>query len=469
MPKRNLIWVSAILAGAIVTAWVVHEPPPMPPQQVEMDGFDCVLEAGRFLRENCYHTLEAEALHRAAARGMVAAVDEFSSYVSPERVEAFQKRMKGLVCATGLIAEARADRLMIQDVLVGSPAWRAGIAPGDEILSINGRLAGEVSSTEVENLLSAGQAGSSLSLEIARIGGKVRPVTLRREEFHLETVQGLCRDRFAQPVYQLTPAGDVAYVRVCEFVRNTPQQLAVALRQLPNPCGLVLDLRGNPGGRFSSAVEVADMFLSEGLIATVAGRTGPPARYSASAEGTYLPEAPLVVLIDGASASGAEIVAGALKLHGRAVLIGTRTRGKAYLQTMLELPNGLGQVNLTTAEVFLGSAIPFAHKPGREQWGITPHQEVLLPAMDVLRIRRLRSQGHTGLGQITSSPGERSELDGVAERVREILRLDRQLAEAVRLLSQLETFQAILSEQTRGATSPDGLEEDERTDQHTGH
>jgi len=469
MPKRNLIWVSAILAVAIVTAWVVHEPRPMPPQHVETDGWDCVIETGRFLREHGYHTLEAEAIYRAAARGMVTAVDEFSSYVPPERIEAFQKRMEGLVCATGLIAEARGDRLMVQDVLVGSPAFRAGIAPGDEILSLNGRLAGEVSFAEAEGLLAAGQPGSCLSLQIARIGGKVRPVNLRREEFALETVQGLCRDRLGQPVYQVTQAGDVAYVRICEFVRNTPQQLAVALRQLPNPCGLVLDLRGNPGGRFSSAVEVADMFLGEGLIATVAGRNGPPARYSASAEGTYLPGVPLAVLIDGGSASGAEIVAGALELHGRALLIGTRTRGKAYLQSMLELPEGLGQVNLTTAEVFLGSAMPFARKPGSDQWGITPHKEVLLPARHVLRIRRLRSQGSVGQIQVTSSPEGQSNSNRVAERVREILRLDLQLAEAVRLLCQPEALQAILSEHNRRAAPPDRFEEDERTDQHTGH
>ena len=211
------------------------------------------------------------------------------------------------------------------------------------------------------------------------------------------------------------------------------------------------------------------MFLTEGLIATVAGRTGLPARYSANAEGTYLPEAPLAVLIDGASASGAEIVAGALKLHRRAVLIGTRTRGKAYLQSMLELPDGLGQVNLTTAEVFIGSAIPFAHKPGREQWGITPHQEVLLSARDVLRIRRLRSQGPAGQAQATSGLGGRGELDRVAERVEGILELDLQLAEAVRLLSQPEAFEAVLSEHTRGADPPDRIEEDERTDEHTGH
>ena len=469
MPKRNLIWVSAILAVAIVTAWVVHEPLPLPPQELEQDGFHCIIETDQFLRENCYHTVEAEALYRAAARGMVTAVDEFSSYVPPEKVEAFQKRMEGLVCATGLIVEVRSGRLMVQDVLVGSPAWRAGIAPGDEIVSIDGRLAGEISSADVENLLSAAQPGSCVALELARVGGKVRPITLRCEEFALETIEGICRDPLGQPVYQLTPAGDVAYVRVCEFVPNTPEHLAVALRQLPNSCGLILDLRGNPGGQFSSAVAVADMFLSEGLIATVAGRTGPPERYSAGAEGTYLPEAPLAVLIDGASASGAEIVAGALKLHGRALLIGTRTRGKPYLQSMLQLPEGLGQVNLTTAEIFLGSAIPLARKPGRQQWGITPHKQVVLPTDRVLQIRRLHNRGAVGQAQATTLPRGQGGYSGAAERVESILALDLQLAEAVRLLCRPETFRAILSEYTRRAASPDRIAEDERTDEHTGH
>jgi len=469
MPKRNLIWLGAILAGVVVTAWVVRKPACPPQQELQQGGLDCVIQTCRFLQEHSYRPPAAEALYRAAARGMVTAVDEFSSYVPPERVKAFQKRMEGRVCSTGIVLEARGDRLRVRDVLVGSPAWRQGVLPGDEILSFDGRAAGEISFAEAESLLSGGQPGSSLDLEIGRAGRPVRAVTLRREEFALETVQGLCRDRFGQPVYQLTGAGDVAYIRISEFVGDTPERLGVALRQLPGPCSLVLDLRGNPGGRFSSAIKVADMFLTQGLIATVAGRAGPPARYSASAEGTYLSEAPMVVLIDGASASGAEIVAGALKLHGRAVLIGARTRGKACLQSMLALPNGLGQVNLTTAEVFLGSAIPFARRPGCKEWGVTPHEEVFLPRGHLLRIRRLRRRGPAGRTQAASGPAAWGEFNQVADRVNEILRLDLPLAEAVRLLRRREAFQAILSGQRREEACPEDSEADERTDEHTGH
>jgi carboxyl-terminal processing protease len=365
--------------------------------------------------------------------------------------------MEGTDRGVGLTVEQGAWQTRVHRVLFGSPAASASLATGDVILTIDGQAAGSVTAAEVERRLNDGPLGSTVRLEVAGGDEKVREVTLERREFPVESVVGLLRRQDGQWSYLVRPDPAIAYVRVREFVRDTAEAVQTALRQLEAPRGLVLDLRDNPGGQFPVAVEVAELFLREGPIVTLVDESGRQEPYTARAQGSYPEDLRLVVLINGQTASAAEIVAGALEFNHRAVLVGTRTRGKGAIQGMFRLPEGLGEMNLTTAEFLLGGGRSIDRRPGRENWGIAPDVEVVLSAVDgwwllQLRVqleaprllweasttRRARARSRTpatGRGVAPSSP---------LATAAAILELDGQLRTAVELLEAPDRFDAIL-------------------------
>jgi C-terminal processing protease CtpA/Prc len=205
-----------------------------------------------------------------------------------------------------------------------------------------------------------------VELRVQVYGHAPRTITLRPEEFLIESVEGLYRDDEGQWVCRIPKEENLIYLRIREFVPDTLDQLQQHLRGL-NVAGLVLDLRDNPGGEFTQALAVSDLFLDHGTIVTVRSRqeTKHYTAHSSGGVGRF----PLVVLVNGGSASGAEIVAGSLAVNDRSVLLGTRTCGKGCMQEQIPLGD-LGQINLTTAEYFVGEDQPISFV------GVTPHEEV---------------------------------------------------------------------------------------------
>jgi carboxyl-terminal processing protease len=228
----------------------------------------------------------------------------------------------------------------------GSPAQRAGLRAGDQIVRIDGTDIGADLAGAIARM--RGVSGSVVALSIRREGNpELLEFALRRAQVEVHSV-------LAQ---SLEPG--LGYLRITTFSETTAQDVARAISRLKrdNPRGiegLVLDLRNNPGGVLEAGVAVADAFLSSGVIVTADGRT-PEARFRMdAAHGDLINGAPLVVLVNGGSASASEIVAGALKDHGRAVLVGRKTYGKGSVQTVLPLPRG-GAVKLTTSRYFTPS------------------------------------------------------------------------------------------------------------------
>jgi len=324
MPRRNLIWLAAILAAAGATALVVRTPapqvggPPAMPAPLE--------RAQRLIRENYYRPIPAEDLNCAAVSGMVAALDEFSSFIPPEKVDAFQRRMAGKICGLGLVVEFRDGQVRVVGPLPDSPAHRAGLFGGDRILSVNGRAVAAETIEKVRELLDCPDE-SPVRLELLRAAGRRETVHLAPREFPLETVTGLARGPDGAWIYLVAPDEGIAYFRIREFTEDTGQQFQRAVRQLSRLGGVVLDLRGNPGGARPAAIEVADLFLRDGPIVVIEGRDGQSSPHAAREAGT-LPDVPVVVLVDSHTASAAELVAGALRAADRAVLVGERTTGR---------------------------------------------------------------------------------------------------------------------------------------------
>jgi carboxyl-terminal processing protease len=282
-----------------------------------------------------------------AIRGMVGGLDPHSAFLDNQEFEQIRLSTMGSYPGVGIEVAADGRAVKILHPIEGSPAALAGIKAGDLISQIDGVPVGSDAAGAIERM--RGEAGTTVRLTIRRPStGEVRFYALRRAEVAVHSVA------------QQTLAPGYGYVRITEFSETTPQDLdtAVAVLGRDNPAGLkglVLDLRNNPGGVLESGVAVADAFLDHGVIVTADGRT-PDARFRMDATpGDVLHGAPMVVLVDGGTASAAEIVAGALKDHGRAEIIGERTYGKGTVQTVMPLSRGA--LKLTTSRYFTPSGV----------------------------------------------------------------------------------------------------------------
>jgi carboxyl-terminal processing protease len=292
-----------------------------------------------------------------ATRGMVAALDPHSAYLDSEEFNEVRLSTMGSYPGVGIEVGATAGSVRVLKTIDGTPARAAGVLAGDELMAIDGREIGADLAGAIARL--RGTSGSLVRLSVRRAGTPaLLEFALRRAEVEVHSVTA----QTLEPGY--------GYVRISTFSETTPQDLAHAILMLKrdNPSGitgLVLDLRNNPGGVLESGVAVADAFLDSGVIVTADGRTE-DARFEMDATpGDLIDGAALVVLVNAGSASASEIVAGALKDHARALLIGRRTYGKGSVQTVMPLPRG-GAVKLTTSRYFTPSG---ASIHGR---GLTP-------------------------------------------------------------------------------------------------
>ncbi len=281
-----------------------------------------------------------------ALRGMVAALDPHSAYLDSEEFNEIRLSTMGSYPGVGIEVAAEGGVVRVVRPIEGSPARLAGILAGDELVAIDGEEIGADLAGAIARL--RGDAGSLVRLAVRRAGTPgLLDFDLKRTEVEVHSVAATT----LEPGY--------GYVRISTFSETTPQDLEHAILRLKrdNPgglAGLVLDLRNNPGGVLESGVAVADAFLDAGVIVTADGRTS-DARFEMDATpGDLIDGAPLVVLVNAGSASASEIVAGALKDHARALLIGRRTYGKGSVQTVMPLSHG-GAVKLTTSRYFTPS------------------------------------------------------------------------------------------------------------------
>jgi carboxyl-terminal processing protease len=354
MRSRTLI---ALVAGAIfgfsaaVTGGVLAERP----SEIAMSGNSTALpweEARQFaevyerIKREYVDEVDDRALMEKAIRGMVAALDPHSAYLDSEEFEEIRLSTMGSYPGVGIEVVAEDSAVKILRPIDGSPAQQAGLLPGDEIVRIDGNDIGADLAGAISHM--RGASGSTVNLTIRRAGTDgLLEFSLRRAKVEVHSVA----QQNLEPGY--------GYLRITSFSETTADDVtrAVARLKRDNPeglRGLVLDLRNNPGGVLEAGVAVADAFLNEGVIVTADGRTA-DARFRMDATpGDLIDGAPLVVLVNSGSASASEIVAGALKDHGRAELIGHKTYGKGSVQTVMPLSHG-GAVKLTTSRYFTPS------------------------------------------------------------------------------------------------------------------
>ena len=276
----------------------------------------------------------------AAAMG---GLDQYSAFLTSGQLDDLYSQIDGNFVGLGVELKPAPDGLLIVDVISGSPAERAGLRAGDHLVGVGGRSLGGMGVNEAASLLQ-GPEGSVVTLAILRAPAPARAVTVRREHVEVPSVED---------VRILDPIAGVAGLRISSFQKTTATDLEAALRRLEaaGMRSLIVDLRGNPGGLLSAGVDAADLFLDRGLVVATRGRCpDEDFNYLANPAGTR--RMPLVVVIDGDSASASEIFAGAIRDHHRGTIVGTRSYGKGSVQGIFPLDIGGMGMRLTTAKFF---------------------------------------------------------------------------------------------------------------------
>jgi carboxyl-terminal processing protease len=384
MPKRNLAWILIVAAIALLM-WQL--PQMIANRESVIHDFGPVLDARNQIRKRFVEKIEDDRLVRDAVEAAIHAMvrdldDPHAAYMNQQEYQRFQRRTDGLYGGIGVDVWAVEQGLEVLSREPNSPAVREGVRPGDIITKIDGKKVKGIPLVEVVNNMLNGPVDSPVTLTLIRPddpeAAGPHTVHLMRMDIKLNSVVGWSRKKSDGWRFMLDEDRRIAYIRLVKFTTDVDERLDDEMHKLLGEGlrGLILDLRGNTGGLLDSAQEVADRFLESGLIVRTSGRMTDTKQRFASREGTY-PELPMVVLVNETTASAAEIVAGSLRDHGRAVVIGERTYGKGSVQEVVEIiGHQHGAIKLTTAYYYLknGECIhrtPEADKNGT--WGVKPN------------------------------------------------------------------------------------------------
>ncbi|MCA9254177.1 MAG: S41 family peptidase [Phycisphaerales bacterium] len=435
MPKRNLAWVLIVVAVALIL-WQL-------PQQIAgrdsvLRAFGPLVDARAQIHRRFVTDINDERLTRAAIDEGIRAMlrqlnDPYAVYLNAEEFQRFHDRTHGKYGGIGVEVWSTEYGLEVLSRESGSPADIEGILPEDLITHIDGEPIAKMSAFEAVNNRLNGAAGTNVTLGVIRGNsgggpGAILKFTLTRAEIEIDPVRGWSRDTNGGWRYVIDNDHGVGYIRLVKFTDQSDERLRQEIERMlqMGMKGLVLDLRENGGGLLEAAWGVADMFLDSGVIVTTKGRRSAEQQWYASKEGT-LPKFPMVILVNGATASASEIVSGSLRDHKRAVVFGDRTFGKGSVQELIPLDHNSGAIKLTTRYYYLPSGVCIHRLPGmspQDDWGVRPNQLIrLTPAERYDWMRAWR--------EVAREPTN-GDADGVSPE--ELLNLDKQLREAVQYL-----------------------------------
>lgn len=337
-------------------------------------------------------------LMEAAIRGMLKELDPYSNFIPPPQLDRFKVEVENEFGGVGIQVSVEEDRLRVISPLVGTPAYRAGVMAGDLIVEIDGQSTKDMTLEEAVRKMK-GPMGTSVTLKVLHLQAtEPETITLKRENIRVETVLGDERNPDDSWRWLCDQERKIGYIRVTGFGRHTAEDLQKVLQQLAAQQlrGLILDLRFNPGGLLSSAIEVSDLFIAKGRIVSTEGRNVEPRVWDALEKGTF-EGFPMAVLVNRYSASASEIVAACLQDHNRAVIIGERTWGKGSVQNIIELEGGASALKLTTAGYHRPNGKNIHKFPGAKEsddWGVIPNDgfEIKLSNRDVAQLIAQRRQ-----------------------------------------------------------------------------
>jgi len=427
--------VAPLLIAMLAMVLLLELPQAIAARSRDYDWYTPVIDVRTLLGDRYVRTIDPEAMQRAALKAMVDSLDDpHTIYVAPAQQGVFEKEMSGRYTGIGAEIRPSQDRLLIVTPLDGSPAYDAGLRGGDLVLDIDGTDTHGLSSQDCVDLL-LGKPGTTVGMRIRRPDGVEEDVEVVRGAIDAGTVEGLFR-RDGQWRHWLDEDSGMAYLELDQFTNSTPQELVAFLHAHGETLnGLIIDLRGNPGGALPAAIDAADLFLDNGPIVHIRpdreDRAAESRTYSAR-PGHAAEQLPVVLLVDQHSASASEILAGALQHGGDARVLGERTFGKGTVQEVRPLDNNKGLVKFTTAHYALpdGRIIQRRKDTPDAPWGVDPSDGCIVPENESQRLARIQAREPWRI--ITR---EEPVLDGATDPqwIRDTL-ADPALAEAAQLL-----------------------------------
>jgi carboxyl-terminal processing protease len=382
--RTPVIAVASALVALCVGLFLGGHPKLLPGPAREVFVEDSVATRAQLINDvknNFYKPVKSSDLEQASFKGIVSSLhDRYSEYFTPTEAKAFTQSLNGQFEGVGMTIDSSNTKhgLLVKSVFDGSPAKQAGIAPGDLIVAVNGKTTVGVP-PDVSTGRIRGPAGTSVKLTI-KSKGAPRTVTVPRKRLDVPLVQTKVVTRKGMKL---------AVIRLAEFAHGASAQVKAAVQKVTKQGakGLVLDLRGNPGGELTEGRDVPSLFIKKGLIVSTRGLHSPEQKLYATGD-AIAPTIPIVVLVDSGSASAAEIATGALRDTGRATVVGQKTFGKGVFQQVEELQNG-GLLKLTVGSYYLpkgenlaGNGID-AQVPARDN-PKTPRDEALPVALRTL-------------------------------------------------------------------------------------
>jgi carboxyl-terminal processing protease len=393
------------------------------------------------VERNYVTDVDRRELVESAIRGVLGKLDPYSSYIGPDELSRFRTSVESEFGGIGIQITADNGQIQILSPMYGTPAYRAGLLAGDRILEINDNSTEGLTLDEAVERLK-GDEGTAVTLTVVHPGKEAKEkVTITREKIHVDTVLGGRHKTDGTWEFLLDPKLHIGYVRLTAFSRDTAAELQRVLTQLQSEKlrGLILDLRFNPGGLLSAAIEVSDLFISEGRIVSTKGRNSPERTWDARKEGSF-EGFPMAVLVNRYSASASEIVAACLQDHKRAVIIGERTWGKGSVQNVIELEDGQSALKLTTASYRRpnGKNIHrFPNAKETDEWGVMPDASFDLKLSDsemlaLVQDRRARDVLQT---PAANEAKPKTELPAKESKEKDTPPIDRQLQAALRYLN----------------------------------
>jgi carboxyl-terminal processing protease len=442
MPLRNLI-VILLTAGLSVACY----------QKAQRNRYASVIgEAMGMVEHHYIEEVDRRELFESAMRGMMQSLDQYSGYISPEAFESIEVVLDQEFGGVGVEIEKREldEPLTVLSPIVGTPAYRAGIGAGDQILKIDGTSTVGLEMKDAVRFM-RGKPGTEVLLTILHPGDEDPvEITVIREVIMVDSVLGDTRRPDDTWDFHLAANRRIGYFRLTTFGKHTGDELARALNsdeQLAPPFeAMILDLRGNAGGLLDAAVDVCRLFISNGVIVSTSDREGNIlGSYFANGTAAVPQKIPIAVLVNSYSASASEIVAACLQDHERAVIVGSRTWGKGTVQNIFELEGGRSALKLTTAGYQRPSGENIHRRKNDtedDKWGVSPNEgfEVVVSDEESQALSRQRrrqdilANGNPNGAVKATEPVDPASADPADEAPQDVE--DRQLNQAIEFLEK---------------------------------
>lgn len=367
--KKIVIFIAGVFVGGLLFSSVPGF------SKGRYDKLRVYTQVFNLVEEHFVEKLQVEKLVTSSIRGLLGTLDPYSGYLTKKRYKKFKRETDGDFNGVGFELALKKRSLLVVSIVEDSPAWTAGILPGDRIVKINGKTLKALDFAQAtEAFAKAGR--KKIELTVMR-AGEDSPLKFKVRKKKMKIA----------PVRKVMNEDGILVVRITSFSNNTANVLKNILEE-EDFKKIVLDLRNNPGGLLNEAIDVVDFFVKKGKIVITKSRNPNDEINFANEEGTLFPKVPLFVLVDGASASASEIVASSLRDLGRAKVLGLKTYGKGSVQSVIPLPEGQGGVKLTIARYFTASE-KMIDKKGVEPDYKYPKDESIFPVKDTAKDKGL--------------------------------------------------------------------------------